>query len=236
MNILMVVCARGGSKGVKNKNIRLLCGKPLIAYSLEHCKAWGRAAHIIVSTDSSEIAEIALRWGAEVPFMRPPELATDTAPKVPVIRHALLSAEAYYGSQFDVVVDIDASAPLRTVRDIEGAFQAFCFGEVDTVFSVVPAHRNPYFNMVEEGLDGYCQLVKPLPGVITSRQIAPKVFDLNASIYFYKSDYLRDLAVLSPISRKSKVYVMDPICARDIDSEEDFNYVEYLVQRGLVTL
>jgi CMP-N,N'-diacetyllegionaminic acid synthase len=236
MNILMMVCARGGSKGVKNKNIRTLCGKPLIAHTLLQAKAWGRATRMIVSTDSADIADTARQWGAEVPFMRPAELATDTAGKLGAIRHALLAAEDHYMMRFDAVLDLDATAPLRTAEDIEGAYQRFCSSGADTLFSVVPAHRNPYFNMVEEGADGFCHLVKQLPGAVLSRQSAPKVYDMNASIYFYRASYIRDEASRTAISDRSSVYVMNEISARDIDSEQDFNFVEYLVKQGLFKL
>jgi CMP-N,N'-diacetyllegionaminic acid synthase len=236
MNILMTICARGGSKGVKNKNIRPLCGKPLIAHTIEQGRAWGKADHIVISTDSEAIAEVARQWQAEVPFIRPPELATDTAGKLLAIRHALKASENIYRKTFDVVVDLDATAPLRTVKDIEGAFQLFCSTQADTVFSVVRAHRNPYFNMVEDGNDGYCHLVKALPGGVTSRQAAPKVYDMNASIYFYKAEYVRNEANVTAISARSKVYLMEDISARDIDSELDLNYVEYLIKQGVFVL
>ncbi len=236
MNILMTICCRGGSKGVKNKNIKPLCGKPLIAHTIAQGKEWGKATAIVVSTDSPEIAAVAESFGAVAPFLRPAHLASDNAPKVPVIRHALLFMENLNNIRYDAVVDLDATSPLRTSADIQGAFELFTTGDVNTVFSVVKAHRNPYFNMVEIQAHGYCALSKKLPEGVYSRQMAPAVYDMNASIYVYKTEYLRNEATVSAISDATKAYIMGDISAYDIDSELDFRYIEYLVTQGLFAL
>ena len=123
--ILLTICARGGSKGVKNKNIRELCGKPLIAHTILQAKKWGRASHIICSTDSPEIAKIAKEYGAEVPFMRPDSLATDTAAKMDVIKHAVETIEEQNHEEYGTIIDLDATSPIRTVEDIEEAYKYF---------------------------------------------------------------------------------------------------------------
>ena len=125
MKILLTICARKGSKGVKNKNIRFLLGKPLIAYSIDQALNWGRASHVVVSTDSKEIAEIAKSFGAEVPFIRPANLAQDRSPKLPVLRHALLECERIFQQKYDIIVDLDPTSPLRTSNDIEGCYSIF---------------------------------------------------------------------------------------------------------------
>lgn len=234
--ILLTIAARGGSKGVKNKNIRNLAGRPLIAYTIEQAKKWGRADRIICSTDSHEIAEIAKEYGAEVPFMRPADLATDTAGKVPVLRHALKSMEQLTGERFDIVVDLDATAPIRTKVDIENALSLFKNNKAKTVFSVTPSRRNPYFNMIELNQEGYATVSKQLETPLKRRQDAPNVYDANASIYVYDRSYLLDENVNSAVSDKSLIYIMDELSTFDIDSERDFIFIEYLIEKGIIKL
>ncbi|NTV29643.1 MAG: acylneuraminate cytidylyltransferase family protein [Candidatus Omnitrophica bacterium] len=234
--ILLTVAARGGSKGVKNKNIRELCGKPLIAHTLDQAKRWGRASRIVCSTDSEAIAESARRYGAEVPFLRPAELATDNAGKVGALRHAWRETERLLNERYDVLVDLDATAPVREVADIEGAYQTFMAKRPDSVVSVTPARRNPYFNMLEEQPDGYVALAKRLARPVLRRQDAPRMFDMNASIYVYSRDFLLDDNTISAVQGRTLAWVMDEKSAFDIDTEEDFIFVEYLVAKGLVKL
>lgn len=229
-NLLVTICARGGSKGVKGKNIRTLCGKPLIYYTLKQARQWSRG-RIIVSTDSSRIAKIAKNLGAEVPFIRPAELATDTAGKVGVIRHALQSCEERYGEKYEAVMDLDVTSPVRTIEDLENAYQLFFKKRPKTLFSVVPAHRNPYFNMVEEGKDGKAHLCKK--GSFVRRQDAPKVYDMNAAIYIYDRNYL--LNNENSISDDSIIYVMGEF-SKDIDSELDFKFMEFLLKNNIISI
>lgn len=233
MKILLTLCARKGSKGVFDKNIRALLGKPLIAHSIEQALAWGRAERIIVSTDSEEIAGIAREYGAEIPFLRPESLAQDMTPKVETLRHALRECERVYSSRFDVIVDLDVTAPLRKAGDIENCYQLFLSRNPDTLYSVVPSRRNPYFNMVEVGQDGYAKLCKALPQATTRRQDAPAVYDMNASIYFYQRAFLMNPANKSPISSQGIVYVMEDWCGFDIDHELDFKWIEFLMKEKL---
>ena len=122
---LCTICMRGGSKGVSGKNLREMHGKPLMAYTIEQALHSGLFEHVMVSTDSQKIAKTAKTFGAEAWFLRPAEMATDTASKLPAARHAFLEAEKYYGQQFDVLVDLDATSPLRHVEDIKNAYQQF---------------------------------------------------------------------------------------------------------------
>lgn len=232
MKILVTIAARGGSKGVKNKNIRELCGKPLIAYTVEQALKWGKASKVLVSTDSAEIAETAKRFGAEAPFLRPPELSTDTAPKVPVIRHAWREAEKLYGETYDFVVDLDATAPLRKVADLDAALKKAIENKSSMLFSVVPAHKNPYFNMVELDPSGFAHLCKKLDKSVTRRQDAPKVYDLNASIYVYSREFLLGDS-MTVLTDRSAVHVMDELSGVDIDREVDFKFVEFIIKERL---
>ena len=231
MNILGTICARGGSKGVPNKNIRNLVGKPLISYTISVMKKWGQASKIIVSTDSQEIARIANEYGAETPFLRPKELATDTAPKIPVIQHALRFCEEHYKTKYDVVVDLDPTAPIRTVNDLDKALEEFIQTKAQVLYSVTVAKKNPYFNMVELDENGNAHLSKSLESEFFRRQDAPLVYEINGSIYIYGRDYLIDTKSLH--GEREKVYVMDEIASVDIDREIDFKFIEFLIESGL---
>ncbi len=230
--ILITIAARGGSKGVKNKNIRPLCGLPLIAHTIKQAKKWGRADKIVCSTDSENIAIVAKEYGAEVPFVRPSDLANDTAGKVAVIRHALLEMKEDY----DIIVDLDVTAPIRKISDIDGAVNLFLEKKAKTVFSVTSARRSPYFNMVEQAQSGFVHLVKKLKTPLVRRQDSPRVYDMNASIYVYDRDYLLDPTTKAAISDKSLIWEMDELSAFDIDCEADFKFVEFLVSQGMVKL
>lgn len=234
--ILLTIAARGGSKGVKDKNIRMLNGKPLIAYTVLQAIRWGKAHKIVCSTDAEAIASLAKEYGAEVPFRRPANLAGDATGKLDVIRHALQEVEAQTNEKYSIVVDLDVTAPIRTVEDIDNAVKLFKEKRPKTVFSVVPCRRNPYFNVVEINQAGYATLTKKLDRVIKSRQEAPRVYDMNASIYVYDRDYLLDPSAKSALSDQTLVYVMDEISTFDIDAEADFDFIEYLVTKGRVKL
>ena len=228
---ICTICARGGSKGVPNKNSRLLLGKPLISYSVEAARHTEAFDHIVISTDSDAIAEAAVSAGAEVFFHRPAELATDTAAKLPVIRHALLESEKHYQCQFPVLVDLDATSPLRTAEDILGAIQYFVEGDWDNLITGMAARRSPYFNLVEMDPDGRVKLSKQLDNSIVRRQDAPRCFDMNASIYIWKRESL--LNGERVISDNTGLYIMPEERSIDIDSELDFLFVEFLMQRSL---
>lgn len=234
--IILTIAARGGSKGVKNKNIRILASKPLIAYTILQAKMWGKADKIICSTDSNQIADVAKQFGAEVPFMRPLDLAGDEAGKIDVLRHALMKTEELTGEKYDILIDLDATAPVRKLSDIDNAYKFFLKKSPKSLFSVTKCRKNPYFNMVEVGPDGYAALSKKLDGSVKRRQDAPKVYDMNASIYVYRRDYLLDKSTQSAISDRSIAYEMDNISAFDIDTEEDFLFLEYLLEKGKVKL
>ena len=231
--ILCTICARGGSKGVIDKNIRMLGGKPLIAYTIEQAFAWGKADKVVVSTDSIDIAKIARAYGAEVPFMRPVRLATDNASKLDAIRHAVAVSEKIFGKVYDIITDLDATSPFRKPNDLDRCLEMFLKVKPKTLFSVVAAHKNPYFNIVEINKSGYAVLCKKPRAGVVRRQEAPAVFEMNASIYFYRRDYLMDIDNRTPISSRSLAYVMDDISSYDIDKELDFKFAEFLIKEGV---
>ncbi len=228
MNIVATICARGGSKGVPRKNIRPLCGKPLIVHTIEIAQKCRLINRIIVSTDDREIAETARKAGAEVPFMRPKELAQDDTAKLPVIKHAIQFLESQ-GYSPDIVVDLDPTSPLRTEKDIEACIRMVMAGEADNVFSVTRASKSPYFNMVEI-IDGKVRLVKQLDRPAKRRQDAPEVYDMNASIYVWKRDALMNNETI--YLENTRIYLM-PKWAIDIDDETDFEFVEYILSRRI---
>lgn len=234
MNILLIIAARGGSKGLKNKNIMPLLGMPLISHTIRQAIKWGKATDIICSTDSIEIAGIAKAEGIKVPFMRNKELSTDSIGKIPVLRDALIKAEEIFGKKYEIIVDLDATAPLRRIADIDGCFKMFLEKRPKTLFSVTPSHRNPYFNIVELKNDGYVQLIRQADSLnIVSRQSAPVVYDMNASIYVYERGYLLDENNATAISDRSIGYVMPDLSRFDIDCEADFKIVEFLLKEGI---
>lgn len=228
MKILGLVCARGGSKGVKNKNIRKLNGTPLIAYSINILKKWGKASRIVCSTDSPEIAKIANEYGAATPFMRPVELATDTASKIPVLQHALRYCEEYDGAHYDTIIDLQPTSPLRKVHDLDDALAEFLKSNADVLYSVYESKVNPYFTLVELDAKGNAHLSKKLERDVVRRQDAPEVYAMNGSIYIYRRDYLLQAEELH--CENERIYVMDEISSVDIDSELDFMIAECLMK------
>jgi CMP-N-acetylneuraminic acid synthetase len=229
MKTLITICARGGSKGIHGKNIKSLNGIPLIAYSIQMAQSFAELhdATIALSTDSDEIKAVAKKYGLETQYQRPEELAIDQAGKISVLRHVLQYSEIAENKQFDFVLDLDVTSPMRTLDDLErGRIVIESDSNALTLFSVNAAARNPYFNMVERKENGYYQLVAKT-GDVLSRQSAPKVFDLNASFYFYKRQFF-DLNLNTPITPQSLIYEMPHECF-DLDHPMDFEFLEFLL-------
>lgn len=227
-NILCTICARGGSKGVKNKNIKELNGKPLIAYTIEQAKASSLFEHIVISTDSDDIAKVAKEYGAEVFFKRSKEMASDTAGKLDVIKDAFKRSEEYYNRTFDYLIDLDATAPLRSVEDIINSFNQFKENNNDNLITAMPSRRSPYFNLIEQDKDGKVNLSKKLDNAVVRRQDVPKSYDMNASIYIWKREVI--LNESSIFLEKTGLYVMPEERSIDIDNELDFKFVEFLMK------
>lgn len=227
--VLCTICARGGSKGVKNKNIKLLDGKPLIAYTIEQAAQSGLFEHIVISTDSDAIAQSAQEYGAEVFFKRSAEMASDTAGKLDVIRDAFKRSEEYYGCTFDTLIDLDATAPLRSVQDIVDSYGQFLRDDNDNLITAMPSRRSPYFNLVEVDSSGKVALSKKLSEGVVRRQDAPKSYDMNASIYIWKRDIILNENTL--FLEKTGLYVMPEERSIDIDTELDFEFVEFLMRK-----
>lgn len=227
--ILCVIPARGGSKGLPGKNIKKLLGKPLIAYSIQQAKASGLIDRIIVSTDSQEIAKIAKQYGAEVPFIRPKILAADKSGTIEVLLHAVDWLKRNDKYDFDVLVLLHANTPLRKSEDINNCLETLINKKAENIFSVTEASRNPYFNMVEIDKKNRPRLVKK--GNFATRQSAPKVFDMNSSIYVWRRDVLRDKKNI--FLKKTLLYLMPKERSVDIDDYIDFKTAEMILKQKI---
>lgn len=190
MKAVAFIFARGGSKGLPGKNIRPLGGKPLIAWSIEHALAVTRIERVIVSTDSEEIAIVARNYGAEVPFIRPTELAQDDSSEWLAWRHALNYLNETTGALPDVMVSVPTTAPLRLSIDIENCLDEYEKGNADMVITVTDAHRSPYFNMVKTNADGTVGLVNPPQSSVIRRQDAPIVYDMATVCYAANPEFV----------------------------------------------
>ncbi len=231
MRRLCTICARGGSKGVKGKNLRMLAGKPLIAHSIEQARASGLFDALAVSSDSDAILEVAREYGCDYLIKRPDELATDQAAKLPVIRHCVAEVERLSGGEFDTLVDLDATSPLRLPADIVGAVGLLETSGSGNVLTAMPARRSPYFNLVEVDSAGVVHLSKPLESAVVRRQDAPKCYDMNASIYVWCRPVLFERAGL--FNADTRLYVMPEERSIDIDSELDFLFVEFVISASI---
>ena len=225
---LGLIPARAGSKGVPGKNIRMVAGKPLLAHAVECGLACAGLEKVVVSTDSEKFAEIAKGFGAEVPFLRPAELAADQAPMLPVMQHAIEACEEHYGFTVKNLVLLDPTGPLRLPEDISAVLAMLEDDYVDCVVSGNAAHRSPYFNMVKE-TDGYVGLVIPPEGSVGRRQDAPPVYDLNTVVWAWKRSALMEDAARLP--ERTRLYLVPPERALDLDTEMDFLILETLLKR-----
>ncbi|KWX85126.1 flagellar modification protein B [Paenibacillus riograndensis] len=233
MSRICTICARGGSKGVPNKNIKSLAGKPLISYSIDQAKQSKMFDYIAVSSDSKEILELSNDAGADFLIQRPEELASDTSAKLPVIRHCVLEVERQLNTTFDIVVDLDATSPLRLSIDIINALKLIEPDEVTNVITGMRSRRSPYFNLVEINDEGYAVISKTLPGAIYRRQDAPKCYDMNASIYVWRRDILLNERNNSVFNPTTVLYEMPEERSVDIDSLLDWRIVEMLMAERL---
>jgi len=238
MNILITICARGGSKGVPNKNILDIGGKPLIAHTIEAAQRFARQreADILLSTESEAIRKIAGDHGLETAYRRPEKLAGDRVGKVAVIRDALTWAEEKMDKTYDFILDLDVTSPLRTQKDLDQALEKIIsLPKAKVLYSVSPARRNPYFNMVEEAEEGLVKLAKRPEVPFLSRQVAPKVYDINGSFYFYRREFFTEGYQSVTLDNQSTVYVMTSLCF-DIDEALDYTFMKFLIEGGHVKI
>tara|TARA_Y100001936_G_C15844275_1_gene543691 strand:+ start:18 stop:734 length:717 start_codon:yes stop_codon:yes gene_type:complete len=231
MKRLCTICARGGSKGYKNKNIKNLLGKPLIAHSIIQAKSSELFDCIAVSSDSNKILDIAKKWGADLLIKRPPKLAEDDAPKLPSIKHCVIEAEKKSKQVFDTIADLDSTSPLRIFKDIYGAIKLLEEKGISNVVTAAPAFRSPYYNLLELSVNGFARKSKLLKSSILRRQQSPKCYDANASVYVWKRDALFEKFSETSIIEDTMLYIMPVERSRDIDGPLDFEIVEFLMKR-----
>jgi len=223
--LLGVIPAREGSTGIKNKNLQIVLGKPLICYTIEASLNYTNLSRVIVTTDSKEIAEISKKCGAEVPFLRPKSLATDSTGMLDVLRHAMLECDGTYGKDIDGIVLLDPTSPVRKKKDIKAMIRTFYKQEVDLVVGVCKSRRNPYFNMLKKNQGGFGELV--LRGNYVRRQDAPSIYDISNTCWIFSRK-----AVLNGwrIPSRTALYEVDGDYI-DIDEEQDLErFAWYLKQ------
>lgn len=235
--ILITICARGGSKGIPNKNIKHLAGKPLIYYTIEmahrFCDLYD--AKVSLSTDNENIIEIAAKFNLHTDYSRPKELASDSAGKIPAIKDLLIYEEKNTQNRIEYILDLDITSPIRTIDDLSKAFEIIkAHPNALNLFSVNKARKNPYFNMVEMKDSGFVKLVKDSDKQVLSRQTAPQVFELNASFYIYTRKYF-EFDKIPLVTHSTLIYLMPGICF-DLDEIVDFEFLEYLVANNIIQL
>jgi CMP-N,N'-diacetyllegionaminic acid synthase len=226
LKTIATICARGGSKGLPRKNVLPFAGKPLIAHSIEQALACPLIDGVYVSTDDDEIAEVALRYGASVPYRRPAELATDQSAKIPAIEHLVAHLEQQ-GERVGTIVDLQPTSPLRTQEDLAAAIRLG--SAADLVVSVTEPSHNPYYSLVEVQGDGTLRVSKSAQ--IVRRQDMPVVYGLNGSIYVWRRDALAKAVRDGFWSVAMKPSVMPRERSADIDDALDFEWAQWLFLR-----
>ena len=229
MKTFAFIFARGGSKGLPGKNIRLLNGKPLLQYSLDISKQVPEIDEIFVSTDCQEIADVATANKAKV-IIRPKELATDTSPEWLSWQHAIAYVTNDFGP-FDHFVSLPTTSPLRQAQDVKAALNKLKTADADICISVTPANRSPYFNMVKMLPDGTVDLVLKAESAFNRRQDTPEVFDITTVVYAARTEFIQTQSSL--FSGKVAAIVVPKVRAIDIDDIVDFTVAETLITRGL---
>jgi CMP-N,N'-diacetyllegionaminic acid synthase len=237
MKILFTICGRAGSKGVKHKNLRDFLGKPLSLYTLSAIdlllKRHGEiAGDIAVNSDSERLLDIfkSNTIRATQLLERERSLGGDRVSKFAVIKDCYSRMRELTRIDYDMVVDLDITAPLRRVKDIEALITEKNKNGYDVVFSVTDARRNPYFNMVRKGENGYERVIAT---DVTTRQSAPEIYDMNASLYAYAPDFL--MRANGIFDGRCGVIKMPDTGVLDIDSESDFEFMEVIASHLLRT-
>ena len=227
------IFARGGSKGLPGKNIRNLNGKPLIAYAIETAKESQHISEVFVSTDSPEIATIAEKYGAVVPFLRPAELAGDKSPERMAWRHAIeWNRQQTRYPVMDLMVSLPTTAPLRTPEEVDRAIDLFLEGNADTVIAVSPSVRHPAFNMVYVDENGYAStILSKYEKWVPNRQSYPQAFDITTAVYVSGTDFI--LSCDSYMKGRVQAIEISAEDGLDIDTLMDFKIAELLMkERG----
>ncbi len=225
-----LITARGGSKGIPHKNIRPLAGKPLIAWTIQAAEQSRMLSRTIVSTDDPEIADVARQWGAEVPFMRPPELSQDDSPHRGVVLHALEWLESETASPPDYLMLLQPTSPLRTAEDIDGAIALAKEKDADSVISVCPTPHHPYLSKAISP-DGHLLDFIERPDGYLPRQTLPPAYALNGAIYMVRRSVLLERD--DWYTERTFAYVMPPERSFDIDTPWDLHLVDLILRNAI---
>lgn len=230
MRILFTICGRAGSKGIKNKNLKEFLGYPLPFYTVSVIDLFIKNNNqfdcdIVLNTDSDDLIDL-FRNKLTIPIHiieREPKLGEDNTPKVHVIQNSYIILKERVQADFDIIVDLDITSPLRTLNDLENLIEKKLSSDADVVFSVTESRRNPYFNMVMKNNDRYERVIQ---SNFNARQEAPEIFDMNASMYAYSPDFLTsDKGIFDG---KCDVINMLDTAVLDIDHENDFKLMEVI--------
>ena len=228
MSNLCVICARGGSQGIKNKALVKINGKPLISFTIDQAIKSKIFSEVIVSTDSVKIQKVAKFYGAKSWFLRPKNISSSNSSKLLAIRHALLESEKFFKKKFNICFDLDVTSPLRNINDIKKALYKFKNGNYSNLISACEAKKNPYFNLVEKKKNIFV-ISKKTSKIFFSRQKSPKVFEMNASIYIFDRNFLLKKSKL--IGKRTSVFLMPRERSIDIDDKFDLSLVKYLLRK-----
>jgi len=226
-NVVGIITARGGSKSIPKKNITLVGDKPLIAWTIEGALQSHSLSRVIISTDDEEIAAVSRQWGAEVPFMRPEELARDDSPHVPVVVHAVEWLESQGDLPPDYIMLLQPTSPFRSAEDIDAAIDLACEKDADAVVSVCPTRDHPYLSR-EITSDGKLLSFVPTPEGYLRRQAFPLVYALNGAIYLVRRKVFLEGRTWFP--ECTYAYVMPPERSLDIDSPWDLYIADLILK------
>lgn len=227
MTRVAILCARGGSKAVPGKNIKLLAGRPLIEWTIKQARDSGMFDHVVVSSDAADILQAAQNAEATHLIQRPPALATDAASVLPAIEHALALLEADHNMLIDSFVLLQPTSPTRDVEDIIGAVSLFDTAKCTSVITGSKARSSPYFSLVERNQDGTISLCKMATPPIVRRQDAPACFDMNGSIYVVdRACFAKDQKMIWP---DTQLFEMSEENSVDIDTPLDFKIADMVM-------
>ncbi len=230
VRVIAGIFARGGSKGVPRKNVRPLAGRPLIGHAINVAQGVARVSKVIVSTDDAEIAQTARNLGAEVPFMRPAHLATDTASEWLAWRHLIREVGDGFGeSRDDILLSVPCTSPLREVGDVEACLDALLGSDADVAITMTPAARHPAFNMVTLADDGAVSLAMQLDPPVVRRQDAPALYDVTTVAYAVRAPHV--LLANGLFEGRVVASVVPAARALDVDTEHDWVIAECLMAR-----
>lgn len=229
IKILCTICARGGSSGIKDKNLLKIGNKSLVQHSILHATKTKLIDRVVLTSDSENIIKSSKNSKLDLTIKRNKKIATNRTPKIYAIRDAVKKIEKLFREKYDYIIDLDVTSPLRTQRDLKSALKKIIKEKSDILLSAIPSKKNPYFNMIEKKQNKFV-LVKKRKLPFFSRQTCPKVFDLNGSIYIWSRKFL--FKTDNIFKGKVSIYLMENNNAIDIDEFDDFLFVKYLYEKN----